>query len=548
MSAASSGKRSLRSLIPVILLIIYVLQCAWFIRTQSLTYDEPCHVYAGLDAWRNGRFLMWNDHPSLPRLWLTLPLLASRFNVRFVDLHAERVQVREVAPDPITVAKRGRWMNVVLGIALAIALWLAARAFFSTMAANFALSLFVFSPDLIAHFSLITTDGIAVLMIFVSAVQLVRWRHSPSWRRTISFGVVLGTLLLSKFYAPAFFLIAAGVMLVFGPAGFIRKVREWHWAKTAAVVGIALFVVWSGYFFHVSHLTVHEGHVVATFPNRPAFIKDTHSIRNLNLWIPAGEYIDGLREVQFHNKLGHPAFFLGQVSWRRIRAYYPVAMLLKWPPVVLGIAGVGLISLIAKRRQFSPAARLDFILLAVFPVLSLLLAINARIHIGVRHVLPVYPFLLLLAAGTWWAAERSARRSTWVVLMAILAAVQGLDAERYAPDYLSYFTPFVRSAHAYELLTDSNLDWGQGLLALRAYQQQHPREPIALAYFGTMDPELYGIRYARFEEADRPNGTVVISATLLSGQYARDPNAFKWLEHYPLKAILNHSLFVYEVR
>ena len=536
-----------RLLIPAMLLVVYVLQCGWFIRTQSMTYDEPCHVYAGLDAWRNGRFFLWNDHPSLPRLWLTLPLLSSKYSVDFVDPHANKVVVREVTPDPITVASRGRWMNVVLGVALAMALWFAARAYFSVGAANFALALYVFSPDLIAHFSLVTTDGIAVLMIFVSAVQLVRWRHDPSWPRTIWFGVVLGGLLLSKFYAPAFFLIALIVMLMFGPAGFIRA-RQWHWGKSLAAMFIALFLVWAAYFFHVTHLTISNGHVVATFPNRPPFTKDTHSIRNLNLWLPAGEYIDGLREVQFHNKLGHPAFFLGKTTSGKIPAYYPVAMLLKWPPVVLATALVGLVLLIGRWRRFAPAAITDFVLLAVFPLLSLALAINARLHIGVRHVLPAYPFLLLLAAGTWWMAQKSNLRRIGTTLLIVFAVLNAADALRSAPDYLSYFTPFVSAAEAHNLLTDSNLDWGQGLLALRGYQQQHPDEPMSLAYFGTMDPALYGIRYTPFSEGDHPMGKVVISATLLSGQYSTNAEAYRWLEKYPLKAVLDDSLYVYDVR
>jgi hypothetical protein len=312
-------------------------------------------------------------------------------------------------------------------------------------------------------------------------------------------------------------------------------------------MGIALLIVWAGYFFHVSHLTITNGHVVATFPNRPPFIKDTHTIRNLNLWLPAGEYIDGLREVQFHNKLGHAAFFLGKTSSGKIPAYYPVAMLLKWPPIVLITAIAGLVLLIANRRRFPRAAIIDFILLAIFPVLSIVLAMNARLHIGVRHVLPAYPFLLLLAADAWWMAQQSTRRTLWTAVLVVACVANAADALRYAPDYLSYFTPFVRPSQAHNLLTDSNLDWGQGLLALRAYQQQHPGEPISLGYFGTMDPFLYGIRYTPFAEGDRPTGTVVISATFLSGQYSSHADAYRWLEQYPLKAVLDHSLFVYDV-
>jgi hypothetical protein len=50
------------------------------------------------------------------------------------------------------------------------------------------------------------------------------------------------------------------------------------------------------------------------------------------------------------------------------------------------------------------------------------------------------------------------------------------DALGYAPGYLSYFNAFVRPAESYPSLTDSNLDWGLSLLALRQYQGDHPNE------------------------------------------------------------------------
>ena len=61
----------LRWLVPALLAFLYAAQCAWFIRTQSLTYDEPVHIAEGLNAWRYGRFEQYNDHPPLARLWCT---------------------------------------------------------------------------------------------------------------------------------------------------------------------------------------------------------------------------------------------------------------------------------------------------------------------------------------------------------------------------------------------------------------------------------------------------------------------------------------------
>ena len=125
--------------------------------------------------------------------------------------------------------------------------------------------------------------------------------------------------------------------------------------------------------------------------------------------------------------------------------------------------------------------------------------------------------------------------------------VNAADALRYAPDYLSYFNVLIPNRTSYKYLSDSNLDWGQGLLALRRYEAEHPNEQIFLAYFGSVDPAVYGIRAAYLPEGQRVSGTVVVSATHLSGLYLSGSSDYQWVTKYPIKAILNHSLFVFAV-
>ena len=91
------------------------------------------------------------------------------------------------------------------------------------------------------------------------------------------------------------------------------------------------------------------------------------------------------------------------------------------------------------------------------------------------------------------------------------------------------------------------MDWGEGLVALRHYQQAHPNVPIHLAYFGNIDPAVYGIRAMPLMPGERASGTVVISATYLSGQTLPDPSAYHWALQYPMTSILNHSLYVFDV-
>jgi hypothetical protein len=105
--------------------------------------------------------------------------------------------------------------------------------------------------------------------------------------------------------------------------------------------------------------------------------------------------------------------------------------------------------------------------------------------------------------------------ATAVVVVAL--CLNAADALRSAPDYLAYFNIFVKPENAWRLLTDSNLDWGQGLIALRAYQQQHPQEPLYLAYFGRSLPGC-----TAFEQLLSPQRTgqrlIVAGASCLTGQ------------------------------
>ena len=538
--AQKAVKATLRHrLLAAALLLFYVVQCAWFIRTQSLTYDEPVHVAEGLDAWRNGRFEQYNDHPPLARLLCSLPLIADKWQIEVRPLEVG-FRVPRISPDPESLTWRARSMNVLLGIALALLLWTASSHVFSPAAANFALALFSFSPSLIAHFSLATTDGAVTLMIFASAWQLARWRLDPGWRRTAVLGAVLGMMLLTKYSAVPMFALSTCWVLALNQERVCFNPLGWNWKKALAMAGIALFVVWAGYFFHVSHLAIRGGRFTATFPNWQTQIdKPAATNANFSLLVPAGEYIEGFRDLVRHNRHGQAAFFLGQVSatggWK---AYYPVAMLLKTPTVVLVLTLFAL--LMAARSKLGIPTTMG--LMMSFPVVYFGFAEFARFNIGERHVLPLYPFALLLTAALWQQA-----RGKWSAVLIAMALLNAVDTVRVGPGYLSYFTPAVAPAQTYKLLSDSNLDWGQGLLAIRDYELGHPSERIWLSYFGSVDPGVYGIKAQALGDAEHPQGTVIIGATQLSGQFLAHPDAFRWVLKYPRVATLDRSMYVFRV-
>jgi hypothetical protein len=540
MALVSNPRWRWTPLLLVACALIYVGQCAWFIQTQSFTYDEPVHIAEGLDAWRNGRFEAYNDHPPLARLFFTLGLLDPKWQIEIEPL-PQGFHVPRVTPDPVALARRARVGNVMLGLLLAGLLWVAAAKVFSESAANFAVLLFIFSPQMIAHFSLATTDGAATLLIFATAIGVAWWRARASLRRTAILGVVLGLLLLAKFSTPPIFLLAVFWM-------FLPHLKfESYACRQPALLCIALAfviaggIVWAGYFFHISRLSFDRNQMVVSFPHRHELTYPVHSPFPLKLWVPAGEYLEGLRNTVRHNAKGQAASFLGQTSqtggWK---LYFPVVALLKWPTTTL-LLFVGGAWCILRGRSQIPVA---FWVILSFPLLYFAISIFAHFDLGDRHILPVYPFLLLFAAAFWHGAQQ---RRTLKILAAALLVMHVADGLRYAPDYLSYFNVWIRPSQSYRLISDSNLDWGQGLLALRAYQQIHPHEDIYLAYFGSVDPSVYGIHFRPLGEKERVSGTVIVSATNLSGQYLKDPTSYRWLLQHAPATILNHSLYVFQV-
>jgi tetratricopeptide (TPR) repeat protein len=89
-------------------------------------------------------------------------------------------------------------------------------------------------------------------------------------------------------------------------------------------------------------------------------------------------------------------------------------------------------------------------------------------NIGVRHILPVYPFFILVASGgAWfWGQRHQIIRCGLIVLLAYHA----VTAFRTAPDYLAFSNDFWGGTNnTHRFLDDSNVDWGQNFKFVKEY-------------------------------------------------------------------------------
>ncbi len=154
---------------------------------------------------------------------------------------------------------------------------------------------------------------------------------------------------------------------------------------------------------------------------------------------------------------------------------------------------------------FSKKTILSKALILVPSALFLGAAIKNGINIGLRHVLPVYPFLILLAGGFWGVLIQKAKKMVRKICLGIFGVLFVLSTARIlqgAPDYLSYVNEFVGSVErGSKLVADSNLNWGQDNVRLARFviKQKIPSIKIKNE---TLNADIYDYYKLNWREAE----------------------------------------------
>jgi hypothetical protein len=270
---------------------------------------------------------------------------------------------------------------------------------------------------------------------------------------------------------------------------------------------------------------------------------------------------------QYVRSKSHNAYFLGHTSLKGAWYYFPLAILAKSPLATLAALSWTLgggIWLCKKRfgrgtsgiEHFSTAWMMACVVTP--PAIYLLLAMNADVAIGLRYILPIYPFLFIAAGIVIDQFMKYPSRCSKIAagLIGLSLAIATLRAW---PNFLPFFNRIAGGERGgFNLLADSNLDWGQDLPALAEWQKENNPGPIALSYFGRALPSAYGVDAVLADpfHPDTPPLTelaktyiVAISATNLQGVYPSGPKYDDTVfQQYQPIAVLGGTIYLYDLR
>ena len=505
------------TLLALALLAIMGVTMLTTIARKGLTNDEVVHIPAGYIALTTGDFRPNNEQPPLPKLLAAVPLLPLRLTVPPPssapwDDPAARSTARALAfwdANTAQFAAISFWARVpAIGLTLALG-WLLFRYGRATLGARaglMALALYALEPTVLAHGRVVHTDLPAAFGFFLGAVATHHYLRGPSWRRAALLGAAIGVALLTKFSLLVFAPVPLLALLFVAFRG--RSARGWRAfaGRAALVVFVALVVVNVAYGFARQPLGADDrAWITGTPPSLPrAALLGPSPVTTV---LPT-DFVYGLYYQYLHDRQGHPASLLGETSEDGWWYYFPVAFALKTtlPFLALSLGGLlwGLWRVGRRDRRF--------VALLVPLALFVALALNSRINIGIRHFLPAYPFLCLLGAALLdrALALRPPGLARWLPRVAV-AALLGWTALTTAfsyPNYLPYMNQFAAGRPHWQLLGDSNLEWGDDIPALAAYLRARGETEVTAAVsagWATL-PLLRRHLHAPFRLPDRRGG------------------------------------------
>ncbi|CAN5645676.1 phospholipid carrier-dependent glycosyltransferase [soil metagenome] len=591
------------ALVSCVALLASFYALGWFsVVTHSATIDEPLHASCAFLQTFHHDFRIDPEDPPLWKYWAMLPHHAESLrtppSIDTPDPAADestRAYLQGVGwlfqtegNDGAAFINSSRAMMLIIGCGLGAVIVAWSWRLAGPVAAVVACVLFVFDPNFVAHAPLVKNDVSLSLVLFALAFAAWSVGNRARWWNVLLVAVLCGAAVTVKFSGvlagPILALMLAarvllpGDWIVLGRRLIGRPQRALAGATICVIAAVASFIItWASYGFQFE-------------PTRPTgnllnLERQIDELKQQNFYVSHNHRWPGDDELRampdpliaraarfaqdhrllpqpwiygflftYRSTLMRPTFVLGERGNFGHWYYFPVAMLVKTPLATLAAMLATLALLTSSKLRRFPAWNAACIAIPVF--VYGLSALTTNLNLGVRHVLPLYPFIYM-AIGVMATRAQMIEPRWFIRIAGVLTIALAIETLLAFPHYISFFSAPARPHRLY-LLSDSNFDWGQELTYVAEWQQRHPGTRLYLGYMGGVDPEFYGIEYInipggfminpRWQWPPTAPGVVAISATLLQGVNC-PPSCVKFYEPFRARKpreMIGDTIYVFD--
>lgn len=530
MSLKSQSRRPLSFYWFVLFALVFLIQVGPRLKMDSSVADEMVEITDGYYYW-SGDVISDSAHPPLPKALQALPLrwmgLQSKgkgiftdyqrraFNFLFV-LNRDRFESAYAA---------ARFVSLLFGLGIGGLLFLTARKGRLSFLLPVML-LWSLEPNLLAFSGVVMADIVLAFfyLLAVYSFQKLLERRGES-KGSFLTGILAGMAIASKFSGVLLIPVFLIMELLQGLKEEPQKIRQillpmglrWGWGLAGSFCFIGLLYL-------------------------PGTLKLPDHLS------PFDYFLDGFKTMAGFS--GHPTYFMGQLSIKTHLSYFPTLFLIKSPLTFLFFGGLSVFLSLSGKIKI-PAWHW-------IPALILFAAIAPVQNVGVREILPAYPFFILMAAaGVSWLWNQSSRgiKPIFKVLVGALFLFQAASLALAFPRHISYFNEMIPPERKIYWLGDSNLDMGQDTKRFALFARQKGWGKVKLAYFGTADPEFYGMKWDYWTQKDlegpQPGQVYAVNAEFLQLGPAFLPGVRAitegWISRIPPSGKLGDTWYYFEM-
>jgi len=517
-----------------ILALIVVIQLTIslsLLSKKALFIDDSMHIPAGYSYLLTDDYRLNQEHPPFIKLLSAVGLWRIHPGFPFdspgwqqaatpgdPDDGMERIEEAFFALNADQFERISFWGRapvLVIPVTLLVAVWWFGRQLFGSLAGLTAALLLVTEPNILGNSIVVQNDLAAALALLLFVLALRSYLANAGWSTTLMLGGALGFALVTKY---SLVILLPVSLLSFTLNTFLRAVRKQSSVLSTAASGllvlvVAYFILLAAYAFHPDRIDADESGVICNWFYLSGHFAELS--QQFMMWLPPllpKYFVYGINMVVEDSREGRPAFLMGEVSNKGWWYYFPVAFVFKTttPFLISSLVGISWATFQALKER-----RKDLLYVVLPPLLYLALSMTSHLNIGVRHILPVFPFLAIAGGGAFAAMVdvkgRQARGlATACVAIALFSSC--VIAVLVFPNYLTYFSPLAGgTTKGWQMLSDSNVETGQEVKTLTKYLKSRGERRVAGVMIGGEFLRFYGIEAVDlpgWEDDDGPDEQV----------------------------------------
>ena len=539
------------ALILIVCMIIFFARGVYLINYYSVT-EEAVYIANGYTLYHTGDFIISATHPQLLHLLVSAPLLITRPNIelyppeyreKYYDIqwvYSDRF-VFFSGNDADSLMAMTRIPVLLLSLVLMVYVFLWSKELFGKTAAIIATLLFTFEPNIIGYSALLMDDMPVAVFIFISAYYLWKSLNANTIKNWILFGIFTGCALSTKFSSAVIIPIYLIILFI-----TIKKGSYKHYKKNLLIsLGMLLLVINASYFFQGFLGPIGQ----EQYPNSPLKFLNSPVLS----WIPSPVpkyFLVGLDMAYGMSGVSREdttkTYLLGKYRENADTWYFHIlTILLKTPLALLLLFLFVLVSLLTKKISIDKKV---LALSISIPVITVFFFSIGQYKLGVRHILIVYPFMILITCAIFSCAHH--KKQFWKYMIFGLLIWYVASSIVIHPDYLSYFNEAAGGPNnADKYFIESNIDLGQNLKALKTWMDDNHIQGIYLSHYGHDFPNYRKINYTIPPCGKLMPGWTAVSLNHIHGyMFTGQPlDCYTFLQNITPTKKIGYSLYLYYV-